>query len=69
MQGLKDTSVDKGAQLVLKCTLSGSQPMNVKWYKDGQLLRSANKVVLTQSDDGTVQLTIDQAGIRYAAVS
>ncbi|KRY53788.1 Muscle M-line assembly protein unc-89 [Trichinella britovi] len=55
---LTDTWVEKGSDLMLNCKVDGDFPMEIKWYKDGKLLRPSDRMSMTFDDDGTVTLKI-----------
>lgn len=54
-----------GQKLKLSCNLlSGSVPVNFSWSKDGQLIISANKVLIQSSAEDNSILTVDSIDVR-----
>ena len=44
------TQVDKGGDIVLRVTVTGDPRPEVKWYKDGILLRDTNRITTTYTE-------------------
>ncbi|ETN83967.1 hypothetical protein NECAME_07120, partial [Necator americanus] len=53
--------VGEGETAVLEGKISGKPKPTVKWYKNGELLKPSDKVVMESLDDGTQRLTVKDA--------
>uniref|UniRef100_A0AAF5HXT5 Uncharacterized protein n=1 Tax=Strongyloides stercoralis TaxID=6248 RepID=A0AAF5HXT5_STRER len=57
-KGLTDKWVDRGGELFITCTVTGSPFPQIKFYRNGVLLRSNNKVKIEILPDGVCNLTV-----------
>ncbi|CEF63660.1 Hemicentin-1 [Strongyloides ratti] len=57
-KGLTDKWVDRGGELFMTCTVTGSPFPQIKFYRNGVLLRSNNKVKIEILPDGVCNLTV-----------
>lgn len=57
-KGLVDQYVDRGDTLILKCAVTGDPTPEIKFYRNGVLLKPSNRITIEQSPDGECTLTI-----------
>ncbi|VDM36482.1 unnamed protein product [Toxocara canis] len=57
-KGLVDKWLDRGDTLELSCTVTGDPKPDIKWYRNGMLMRSTGRITLEKFDDGRCTLTI-----------
>uniref|UniRef100_A0A0N4ZKF6 Obscurin n=1 Tax=Parastrongyloides trichosuri TaxID=131310 RepID=A0A0N4ZKF6_PARTI len=57
-KGLTDKWVDRGGELSMTCTVTGSPFPEIKFYRNGILLRSNNKTKVEILPDGICNLTV-----------
>uniref|UniRef100_A0A914WDR8 Muscle M-line assembly protein unc-89 n=1 Tax=Plectus sambesii TaxID=2011161 RepID=A0A914WDR8_9BILA len=57
-KGLVDCWVDRSTDFTLKCAVAGDPKPEIRWYKNGTLVRSAGRVAIEQQEDGTCTLTV-----------
>ncbi|CDW55769.1 Muscle M line assembly protein unc 89 [Trichuris trichiura] len=58
LKGLTDLWAEKGDDLEFKCEIAGSKPLEIKWYKDGVLLRPSERLNVELKEDGVATLLI-----------
>ncbi|KAI6178452.1 hypothetical protein M3Y98_00502300 [Aphelenchoides besseyi] len=59
IKGLIDQWIDKGDTLTFTCALAlNTTPVEVKWYKNGQLLKPTDRIQIEHTPDGVCRLTI-----------
>ncbi|CAD6189828.1 unnamed protein product [Caenorhabditis auriculariae] len=59
-KGLVDIWADRGETFILKCAVTGDPTPEIKWYRNGQLVRNGPRSVVETSPDGTCSLTIKE---------
>lgn len=60
---LSDILAPEGERIVFECVLRGDPKPNVKWFVNSKILENSDRIQMTQSDDGTVKLIIDNVSI------
>ena len=60
-KGLVDQWLERGDTLVAHCIVESESPYEVKFYRNGQLLRPSNRVTIEITPDGSCRLTINDA--------
>ncbi|KAI6203157.1 hypothetical protein M3Y94_00524200 [Aphelenchoides besseyi] len=59
VKGLIDQWIDKGDTLTFTCELApNTTPVEVKWYKNGQLLKPTDRIQIEHTPEGVCRLTI-----------
>lgn len=61
LKGLSDLWIDKGTPFTLRCQVTGTPKPEVKWYKDGTIVRGNDRIDIAYSDDGMATLTIQDS--------
>ncbi|CAF0846330.1 unnamed protein product [Brachionus calyciflorus] len=52
-------SVDEGSSVSLKCSLDGTKPISLKWFKNNELLTESNRVLIKSDEpNGNYELNI-----------
>ncbi|EJW72720.1 hypothetical protein WUBG_16371 [Wuchereria bancrofti] len=62
-KGLVDKWLERGDKLILQCTVIGDPKPEIRWYRNGILLRSNNKINIENTSDGLCTLTIDECAM------
>nr|CRZ24661.1 BMA-UNC-89, isoform b [Brugia malayi] len=62
-KGLVDKWLERGDKLILQCTVIGEPKPEIRWYRNGILLRSNNKINIENTSDGLCTLTIDECAM------
>ncbi|VDN19931.1 unnamed protein product [Cylicostephanus goldi] len=57
-KGLVDMWKDRGETFTLKCAVKGDPFPEIKWYRNGTLLRDTPRSIIETSPDGTCSLTV-----------
>uniref|UniRef100_A0A9J2P3W7 Immunoglobulin I-set domain protein n=1 Tax=Ascaris lumbricoides TaxID=6252 RepID=A0A9J2P3W7_ASCLU len=57
-KGLVDKWIDRGDTLELTCTVIGDPKPEIKWYRNGMLMRSIGRIKIENYDDGRCTLSI-----------
>jgi hypothetical protein len=57
-RGLVDQYVDRGATMVFSCAVSGDPEPEIKWFRNGQLLKPSDRIGIEQLPGGECRLTI-----------
>jgi hypothetical protein len=57
-KGLVDAWVDRSSEITLKCAVAGDPKPDIRWYKNGTLVRTAGRVNIETQEDGTCTLTV-----------
>ncbi|CCD63868.1 Muscle M-line assembly protein unc-89 [Caenorhabditis elegans] len=60
-KGLVDLWADRGDSFTLKCAVTGDPFPEIKWYRNGQLLRNGPRTVIETSPDGSCSLTVNES--------
>lgn len=60
---LIDILAPEGERVVFECVLRGDPKPNVKWYMNSKEIVNDHRIQITQSDDGTVRLIIENVSI------
>uniref|UniRef100_A0A8R1DN92 Ig-like domain-containing protein n=1 Tax=Caenorhabditis japonica TaxID=281687 RepID=A0A8R1DN92_CAEJA len=60
-KGLVDLWADRGDSFTLKCAVTGDPFPEIKWYRNGQLVRTGPRNTVETSPDGTCTLTVKEA--------
>ncbi|CAI2304070.1 unnamed protein product [Caenorhabditis sp. 36 PRJEB53466] len=60
-KGLVDLWADRGDSFTLKCAVTGDPFPEIKWYRNGQLVRNGPRTILETSPDGTCLLTVKES--------
>ncbi|PIO53648.1 immunoglobulin I-set domain protein, partial [Teladorsagia circumcincta] len=58
IQPVRPVVVVEGETAVLEGKLSGKPKPTVKWYKNGEIIKPTDRVVIDSLDDGTQRLTV-----------
>ncbi|KAL3997510.1 Immunoglobulin I-set domain family protein [Acanthocheilonema viteae] len=62
-KGLVDKWLERGEKLILQCTVIGDPKPEIRWYRNGILLRPNNKINIGNTSDGLCTLTIDECAM------
>ncbi|MCP9264251.1 Immunoglobulin I-set domain protein [Dirofilaria immitis] len=62
-KGLVDKWLERGDKLTLKCTVIGDPKPEIRWYRNGILLRPTNKINIENMPDGLCTLTIEDCAM------
>ncbi|KAK0423255.1 hypothetical protein QR680_008049 [Steinernema hermaphroditum] len=62
-KGLVDTWTDRGETLTLKCCVTGDPRPEIKWYRNGVLLRDSQRVSLDYASDGTCTCVVRECNL------
>uniref|UniRef100_A0A1I7VN34 Immunoglobulin I-set domain-containing protein n=1 Tax=Loa loa TaxID=7209 RepID=A0A1I7VN34_LOALO len=62
-KGLVDKWLERGDKLTLQCTVIGEPKPEIRWYRNGILLRPNNKISIENTSDGLCTLTIEECAI------
>ncbi|VDN04253.1 unnamed protein product [Thelazia callipaeda] len=62
-KGLVDKWLERGDKLTLKCVVTGSPKPEIKWYRNGILLRKSDKISIENSEDGVCMLVIEDCAM------
>ncbi|CAL2029366.1 unnamed protein product [Caenorhabditis brenneri] len=60
-KGLVDLWTDRGETFTLKCAVNGDPFPEIKWYRNGQLVRNGPRTIVETSPDGTCSLTVKES--------
>uniref|UniRef100_A0A1I7TK31 Ig-like domain-containing protein n=1 Tax=Caenorhabditis tropicalis TaxID=1561998 RepID=A0A1I7TK31_9PELO len=60
-KGLVDLWTDRGDTFTLKCAVTGDPFPEIKWYRNGQLVRNGPRTIVETSPDGTCSLTVKES--------
>ncbi|CAG9533738.1 unnamed protein product [Cercopithifilaria johnstoni] len=63
IKGLVDKWLERGEKLTLQCTVIGDPKPEIRWYRNGILLRPHNKINIENTSDGLCTLTIDECAM------
>lgn len=59
-KNLVDAWTDRGETFTLKCAVKGDPFPEIKWYRNGQLVRNGPKNIIETSPDGSCSLTVKE---------
>ncbi|KAK5975978.1 hypothetical protein GCK32_004118, partial [Trichostrongylus colubriformis] len=59
-KGLVDLWADRGGSFTLKCAVKGDPFPEIKWYRNGILVRSSPRTIIETSPDGSCTLTVKE---------
>uniref|UniRef100_A0A0N4WUT8 Muscle M-line assembly protein unc-89 n=1 Tax=Haemonchus placei TaxID=6290 RepID=A0A0N4WUT8_HAEPC len=59
-KGLVDIWTDRGESFTLKCAVKGDPFPEIKWYRNGILVRDSQRTTIETSADGTCSLTVKE---------
>uniref|UniRef100_A0A0R3RFL5 Muscle M-line assembly protein unc-89 n=1 Tax=Elaeophora elaphi TaxID=1147741 RepID=A0A0R3RFL5_9BILA len=62
-KGLVDKWLERGEKLTLQCTVIGDPKPEIRWYRNGILLRPTNKINIENTPDGLCTLTIEDCAM------
>ncbi|TKR95914.1 hypothetical protein L596_010016 [Steinernema carpocapsae] len=62
-KGLVDTWTERGETITLKCAVTGDPRPEIKWYRNGILLRDSNRVSLEYAPDGTCTCVVKECSL------
>lgn len=55
--------MDKGDTLTLKCAVTGDPQPEIKWYRNGQLLKLSNRILIDNQSDGQCTLIVKDCSL------
>lgn len=50
--------MDKGDTLTLKCSVIGDPQLEIKWYRNGQLLKPSNRILIENQPNGDCSIIV-----------